>query len=616
MIELNKQQKEAAEFMFGVSCVIATVGSGKTTTMTYRIGNLVRNGIPPESILGLTFTRNAAKAMREKLKLVLNDDASKVTLSTIHSFCHRLLKREDIRFDILYGNKQVWLIRKVISKLRIKDILTPVALREISLAKSRLITPDKFLELHKDSDFMVSLAEIYKGYEQEKRKGLLLDFDDLLMESHDILTRSEDARIRYQQTYPHILVDEFQDTNPAQVSLIKLLAGDPDQSNSLWICGDDWQSIYSFIGASVENILHFANDHEGSTQFILDLNYRSTNQILQACQNLISHNDRKIDKTLNTINPDGDTVIVFSATTEEKEAAKVVTEIKDLVHRHDYKYRDIAILYRANSQSRAIEEELSKNEIPFWIENSSNFYERYEVAGLLNYLWLIHDANSDRGDTALKKVINTPNRYIGGRFIGDLEAYAKSNGLNLYEALKFMPVDVPYLRKNIRQFTDFIDQLIIDKWDWEPVDLIYLIRTELDYDKYIADESAELYDDSSNIIDQLQIAAGRFSELHKFLEFTETVRNSSGGDKEGVSLMTIHKSKGLEFPAVFVIGMIEGILPNIKGEIEEERRVSFVALSRAMKLLYLSYSHIHMGRPAQKSSFLDEILKKKEVVTE
>ncbi len=616
MIELNEQQKQASDFVFGVASVIAIPGSGKTLTMTNRIGNLVRCGVPPENILGLTFTRNAAQAMRKKLRIVLKDEASKVTLSTIHSFCHKLLKKEDIRFEILHGKRQVWLIRKVISKLRIKDILTGIALREISLAKSRLISFEQFLELHKENDFMCSVGKIYEGYELEKRKGLLLDFDDLLMKSHDILTKHEDIRYRYQQTFPHILVDEYQDTNPAQVAILKLLVGDTGENRSFWICGDDWQSIYSFIGATVENILNFADDHEGSTQFILDLNYRSTNQILRACQNLISHNDRKIDKTLNTINQDGDDVIIFNATTEEREAARVINEIKDLIDRRGHDYKDIAILYRANSQSRAIEEELSKNEIPFWIENSSNFYERYEVAGLLNYLWLIHDANSDMGDAALKKVINVPNRYIGRVFISDFEAYSKSNGLHLYEGLKSMPVKVPYLRKNIRQFTEFIDPLIRDKWDLEPVDLIYLLRDGLNYDRFIADESAELYDDSSNIIDQLQIAAGRFSDLHKFLEFTETVRNSSGNDKEGVSLMTIHKAKGLEFPVVFVIGMIEGIIPHVNADIEEERRVAFVALSRAMKLLYLSYSHIHMGRPAMKSSFLDEIMKEKEAIKE
>jgi DNA helicase-2/ATP-dependent DNA helicase PcrA len=616
MIELNEQQKQASDFVFGVASVIAIPGSGKTLTMTNRIGNLVRCGVPPENILGLTFTRNAAQAMRKKLRIVLKDGASKVTLSTIHSFCHKLLKKEDIRFEILHGKRQVWLIRKVISKLRIKDILTGIALREISLAKSRLISFEQFLELHKENDFMCSVGKIYEGYELEKRKGLLLDFDDLLMKSHDILTKHEDIRYRYQQTFPHILVDEYQDTNPAQVAILKLLVGDTGENRSFWICGDDWQSIYSFIGATVENILNFADDHEGSTQFILDLNYRSTNQILRACQNLISHNDRKIDKTLNTINQDGDDVIVFNATTEEREAARVINEIKDLIDRRGHDYKDIAILYRANSQSRAIEEELSKNEIPFWIENSSNFYERYEVAGLLNYLWLIHDANSDMGDAALKKVINVPNRYIGRVFISDFEAYSKSNGLHLYEGLKSMPVKVPYLRKNIRQFTEFIDPLIRDKWDLEPVDLIYLLRDGLNYDRFIADESAELYDDSSNIIDQLQIAAGRFSDLHKFLEFTETVRNSSGNDKEGVFLMTIHKAKGLEFPVVFVIGMIEGIIPHVNADIEEERRVAFVALSRAMKLLYLSYSHIHMGRPAMKSSFLDEIMKEKEAIKE
>ena len=614
MIELNEQQKQASDFMFGVASVIAIPGSGKTLTMINRIGNLVRCGVPSENILGLTFTRNAAQAMRKKLRIVLKDGASKVTLSTIHSFCHKLLKEEDIRFEILHGKRQVWLIRKVISKLMIKDILTGIALREISLAKSRLISFEQFPELHKENDFMWSVGKIYEGYELEKRKGLLLDFDDLLMKSHDILTKHEDIRYRYQQTFHHILVDEYQDTNPAQVAILKLLVGDTGENRSFWICGDDWQSIYSFIGATVENILNFADDHEGSTQFILDLNYRSTNQILRACQNLISHNDRKIDKTLNTINQDGDDVIVFNATTEEREAARVIIEIKDLIDRRRHDYKDIAILYRANSQSRAIEEELSKNEIPFWIENSSNFYERYEVAGLLNYLWLINDPDSDRADEALKKVINIPNRYIGRVFISDFEAYSKSNGLHLYEGLKSMPVKVPYLRKNIRQFTEFIDPLFRDKWDLEPMDLIYLLRDGLNYDRFIADESAELYDDSSNIIDQLQIAAGRFSDLHEFLEFTETVRNSSGNDKEGVSLMTIHRAKGLEFPVVFVIGMIEGIIPHVNADIEEERRVAFVALSRAMKLLYLSYSHIHMGRPAMKSSFLDEIMKEREVI--
>jgi len=293
---------------------------------------------------------------------------------------------------------------------------------------------------------------------------------------------------------------------------------------------------------------------------------------------------------------------------------KVVTEIKDLVDRREHDYKDIGILYRANSQSRAIEEELSKNEIPFWIENSSNFYERYEVAGLLNYLWLINASNSDTGDKVLKKVVNIPNRYIGQRFITDLEDYSKSNGLYLYDGLKSMPVKVPYLRRNIRQFTDLLDPLIEEKDEMEPVDLIYQLRQMLDYDRFIADESSELYDDSSNIIDQLQIAAGGFLDLSEFLEFAEMVRNSSGNNKEGVSLMTIHKAKGLEFPVVFIIGMIEGIFPNVNGDIEEERRVAFVGLSRAMKLLYLSYSYNHMGRPALKSSFLHEILKAKAVV--
>ncbi len=612
MYELNEQQKEAADFMFGVASVIAIPGSGKTLTMTTRIANLIRNGIAPEQILGLTFTRNAAKAMKDKLRSVLNDKVLNVTLTTIHAFCHRLLRDEGRTFEMLFGKRRIQLIQNVMKKNRIESVTANDALREISLAKSRLISPDRFPAIYGDSETMLAVADIYEKYEVEKRMRLLLDFDDLLMGAHGILREHEDICDRYRKTFPHILVDEYQDTNPAQMEILNLLAGNGDRS-SFWICGDDWQSIYGFTGAAVENILDFAKDHPESTQFILDINYRSTPQIVEACQRLINHNDKKIDKTLNTINQDGENVMVLDGISEAGEAKKVVVEIKDLVERRGFNHTDIAILYRANCQSRAIEEAFSKHDIPYRIEKKAGFYHRYEVTILLNYLWLINDPTSQRGEDALKTIINVPNRYIGHSFIRDLEIYTGKHKMHLYEGLKSMPVEIPYLQKNIRQFTELIDRFVHEKNWMEPVDIIYLVRNGLDFDKHISDEVADPLDGQDDSLDQLQRAAGNHSTLLGFLKYTETIRNGSGDDENGVSLMTVHKAKGLEFPVVFIIGLIEGVMPNANGNNEEERRIAFVAMSRAMKILYLSYSGRYIGRTSDPSSFITEALSRKEV---
>jgi DNA helicase-2/ATP-dependent DNA helicase PcrA len=612
MYELNEQQKEAADFMFGVASVIAIPGSGKTLTMTTRIANLIRNGIAPEQILGLTFTRNAAQAMKDKLRSVLNDKVSNVTLTTIHAFCHRILRDEGRTFEMLFGKRQFQLIQNVMKKNRIESVTAGDALREINLAKSRLISPDRFPAIYGDNETMLAVADIYEKYEIEKRMRLLFDFDDLLMGAHGILMEHEDICDRYRQTFPHILVDEYQDTNPAQMEILNLLAGNGDQS-SFWICGDDWQSIYGFTGAAVENILDFAKDHPESAQFILDINYRSTPQIVEACQRLISHNDKKIDKTLNTINQDGENVMVLDGISEADEAKKVVVEIKDLVERRGFNHTDIAILYRANCQSRAIEEAFSKHDIPYWIEKKAGFYHRHEVNIILNYLWLINDPNSRRGDDAFKVIINEPNRYIGHSFIRDLEIYTEEHEMHLYEGLKSMPVEIPYLRKSIRRFTELIDRFLQEKNWMEPVDIIYLVRSGLDFDKHISNDVADPLDVQDDSLDQLQRAAGNHPTLSGFLEYTETIRHGSGDDENGVSLMTVHKAKGLEFPVVFIIGLIEGVMPNANGNNEEERRIAFVAMSRAMKILYLSYSGRYIGRTSDPSSFITEALSRKEV---
>jgi len=613
MIELNEKQKQAAHFMYGTASVIAIPGSGKTLTMAARIRNLVRSGIPPEKILGLTFTRSAASEMRNKLRPVLVDQASSVTLSTIHSFCHRLLKEESRSFEMLHGKRQVYLMRKVIRKLQFENMTAGFALREIGLAKSRLIDSEQFRLLHKEKEIMQTVAQVYRAYEEEKCRQLLLDFPDLLMETHGLLKYHEDRRSSYRQAYPHILVDEYQDTNPAQMEILNLLAGKNDHS-SLWVTGDDWQSIFGFTGASVENILSFSKRHPGSIRFILDTNYRSTPQILSACHNLISHNERKIEKTLNTINPAGETVIVLQALTEEKEAGQVVTEIRDLIENRGYAYRDIAVLYRVNSQSLAIEEAFSMHNIPYRIESEANFYNRYEVNILVQYLVLIYEPDTFDGDDALKVIINVPGRYISHRFIDDLESFAEKNGLHLYPALKIVPVSAQYLQKNIEAFTALIDRLVKAKYWMEPAGLLEHLRDELNIDKYLSDELGDPFERRLESLDQLQMASGPYEYLGDFLEYAESIRTNSGNDENGVTLSTVHKAKGLEFPVVFVIGMIDGVMPNANGDSEEERRVAFVAMSRAMRLLYLSHSMTYLGRYARPSSFIAEALKRKEVV--
>lgn len=613
MAELSREQQEAANFIEGICLIAAVPGSGKTRTMMERIGILVKvHGIPPENILGLTFTRNAAEEMRNRLTQVLGNMASRVTLSTIHSFCHYLLRNEGRVFEIVSGKDQIVLLRKVMKQVKVKDLSTGMVLREISLAKNNLISVEEFKDLYEGDKTMLKIADIYEAYDREKSKKMLLDFDDLLVEAYRMLANSEEVREKYRQSFSHLLVDEFQDTNPAQMEILRLLIGNSNGNNgsSFWVCGDDWQSIYAFTGASVGNILNFKKMFPESEQLILSLNYRSTPQILRACQNLIQHNVKQIDKTLETHNPDGETVIILESSSDETEAMSLVNEISDLTGRRNYTHKDIAVLYRANFQSRIVEETFSQHKIPYHIENGLNFYSRSEVRNLLDYLRVINNPNSEVGDEALLSILNIPNRYIGRKFVQELEEFSAGRNLHCYEGLKSMPVELPYIRKNVKELTGFLDTLISDAHKLEPSELIGLLRTSLDYDRYITDEDIPSPDDVKIAnLNQLQLAAARFNDIESFLAYTETFQDESvSDDKNGVNLMTIHKAKGLEFPVVFLIGLVEGIMPTKKGDVEEERRIAFVGISRAMNLLYLSYSHTYLGQAVKRSIFLDEIL--------
>lgn len=578
--------------------------------MMERIGFLVtRHNVMPENILGLTFTRNAAEEMRLRLIPVLGELAQRVTLSTIHSFCHYLLRSEGKVFEIISGKEQINLLRNLMKRKRL-DMSVGTLLREISLAKNNLIGVEEFKALYESDKMMSKVANIYESYEKEKAKKYLLDFDDLLVETYNLLSSDDSIRAKYSERYQHVLIDEFQDTNPVQLEIIKLIV-DHRNSNqkSYWITGDDWQSIYSFAGASVNNILNFEKNFKHSEIFILNINYRSTPQILRACQNLISHNVRKIEKTLKTDNPEGDEVVLLESSSEEGEALSIINEIRDLVDKRGYQYKDCAVLYRANFQSRVIEETFSQMKVPYHIENGLNFYQRSEVRYILEYLRVISNPDSDEGDEALKSILNVPNRYISRKFIQELIEFSNKQNVHLFEGLKSMPVDLPYIRINVREFIKFISPLADFAPNLEPSEVIQMLRSELDYDRFITDEDVPTPDDVKIAnLNQLQLSAARYSSIKDFLQYTDSFDEQMSNDKEGIALMTIHKAKGLEFPIVFVIGLVEGITPTKKGDIEEERRIVFVAISRAMKILYISYSHTYLGQASKKSIFIDEIL--------
>ena len=569
-----------------------------------------KHNVSPESILGLTFTRNAAEEMRQRLIPVLGDLASRVTLSTIHSFCHYLLRNEGKIFEILSGKEQLNFLRNLMKHKRIKDLSVGTVLREISLAKNNLIAVDEFRSLYEADKTMLKVADIYESYDREKVKKYLMDFDDLLIETYSLLTANDNIRGKYSDRYQHLLVDEFQDTNPVQLEIIRCIIDERSgNGKSFWCAGDDWQSIFSFAGASVGNILNFQTNFNKSKIFILNVNYRSTPQILKACQNLIRHNVRKIEKNLQTDNADGDEVIVLESSSEEGEALNIVNEVRELIEHQGYGYKDIAVLYRANFQSRVVEETFAQNKIPYFIENGLNFYQRSEVRYLLDYLRIIVNPNSDEGNEALKIILNVPNRYISRKFVQELTEFSDKQRVYLYEGLKTMPVDLPYVRKNVRDFISFIDPLVDYAPNLTPAEVLQMLRNHFDYDRFITDEDIPTPDDVKiQNLNQLQLSAARYSNIQSFLEYTDTFQDEMSNDKEGVALMTIHKAKGLEFPVVFVIGLVEGITPTKKGDMEEERRIVFVAISRAMKILYVSYSHTYMGQAAKKSLFLDEII--------
>lgn len=615
MSSLTSEQLKAAESTSQVVAVIATPGSGKTRTMMARIGILVnKQGVAPEQILGLTFTKNAADEMKTRLVEVLGERSKRVHLSTIHSFCYYLLKREGVVFEIVSGKDQLILLKEVMKQLKVQDLSVGTVLREIALAKNNLINVQEFRDLFGGDKTMLKIADIYERYEELKEKRMLFDFEDLLVRCYELLDSKEEIREKYLGIFRSVLIDEFQDTNPIQMSLLRLLISEDEGDPTFWVCGDDHQSIYSFAGASVGNILNFKTMFPVSEQYILDLNFRSSRKIVQACANLASHFKQQISKNFKAHNGEGEDVVVLESSNEATEAMALVREITDLVERKGYDFKDIAVLYRANFQSLYPEEAFLQNKIPYLIQGGQHFYKRREVKILLDYLRVINDPDSDEADEALLNIINAPVRYVTNALKVEIKEYSSNAGVHFYQGLKSMDLDWAFVKKNLLTFISLMDPLIESAATLGPSEILKQLRNKLDYDRFIIDEDIPTADDVViENLNQLQLSAARYSDIPSFLEYTDSFAESRIGDnKDGVHLMTIHKAKGLEFRAVFVIGMVENILPSAKGNIEEERRICFVAISRPKDLLFLSYPLSYLNQPSKMSFFIDEILGKKE----
>lgn len=609
MNRLNNEQLSAVKFDNGIAMVVAIPGSGKTRTLTERIIRLVEDGVPPDNILGVTFTKNAANTMKQRLQAALGLKASRLSLSTLHSLCYQVLCAEGVLFELLDESRRLALLRKIIGKQRGTLPTLELVMTEIRYAKNHLMLSGQYRESVQDDSMLSKLADIYVEYELQKDRQYWFDFDDLLLETYLLLSTDKGVREKYCNRYKHILIDEYQDTNPAQLELIKILVNDR-ANRSFFVVGDDAQSIYSFTGASVQNILGFRETFPTVQTFTLDLNYRSTPQIMKVCGNLISHNRQRLEKDFKSAQPDGEEIVQLKGLSEDNEASKIADEIEAIINRDTYKLSDIAILYRANFQSRPFEEILLQRNIPYHVEKGRNFFQQREVRHFLAYLTVVNKPFSAEADKCLLKILNIPDRSFSKRFARELADFSKRTKISMFEALNVISPPAFYEKINARQLYRLLRTVHQKVEGSSPSRLIAKLRDLLQYDEYIAESSGSLANDSRIAnLDQLQMSASRFDDIKSFLNYaTQFSRKSPAGNaKNKVRLMTVHKSKGMEFPVVFLVGLADGILPMKDADLEEERRIAFVGMSRASKLLHLSYSTKYNNREVQASQFLSDI---------
>lgn len=627
--DLNNQQREAVKWVNGPILILAGPGSGKTRVLTYKIAYLLSLGVRPWEILALTFTNKAANEMKERAVKLVGDVAKNVTIGTFHSVFAKILRYEAEKlgytkgFTIYDQDDSLSLIKSVIKELNFsEDSINPsVAQAKISNIKNALISPELFLTLA-ENQFDVKIGQIYKSYQSSLFQRNAMDFDDLLIKSIELFERYPDVLEKYQTKFKYILVDEYQDTNRVQYILLKMLSA---KHRNLCVIGDDAQSIYSWRGAEIRNILDFKSDFPDCKIFKLEQNYRSTKKILRAADSVIKNNTEQILKNLWTENSEGEPIVVLECKDDRDEAEKVVYFIKEEIRKNKYNLSDFVILYRTNAQSRSFEDELRRQGFPYTIVGSVAFYKRKEVKDLLAYLKVIVNP---RDDESLLRIINFPNRGIGEVTIERIKSFASAKGISLFEAMcraYAIPGLTDRARKSIHNFCDLIGKYIDLKNKISASELVRALVDDIGLIRYYKQEGTPESQQRIENIEELLSAITEFSiqnpddgAIERFLEEVSLIADIDTWEnkRDAITLMTLHSAKGLEFPVVFITGLEEGLFPiassfyNTK-ELEEERRLFYVGITRAMKKLYFSYAKRRMRAgnifESKRSRFLDEV---------
>ena len=613
---LNTQQQEAVFHTEGPVLILAGAGSGKTRVLTHRIAYLIEEkGVNPWNIMAITFTNKAAGEMRERVDKIVGFGSESIWVSTFHSSCVRMLRRFidrlgfDTNFTIYDTDDQKTLMKDICKRL---DIDTKIykersIMAAISSAKDELIGPEEY-ELKVMGDFSKrKIALAYKEYQKELKKNNALDFDDLIMKTVELFQACPDVLEYFQERFKYIMVDEYHDTNTAQFKFVSLLAG---KYRNLCVVGDDDQSIYKFRGANIGNILGFENVFPDAKVVRLEQNYRSTQNILNAANQVIQNNMERKRKTLWTENEEGEKLHFRQFMNAYEEAEYIVGDISKKVREKDAQYRDIAILYRTNAQSRLFEEKFLMANIPYKLVGGVNFYARKEIKDLLAYLKTVDNA---RDDLAVRRIINVPKRGIGATTLTRVQDYAVSMGMSFYEALKEANAISTLGRAatKVEPFVTFIQTLRSKAEYLSPSELLKDIIESTGYVKELEAEGTEEAEARIENIDELITKVVSYEEeneeptLSGFLEEVALVADidSVDGDDNQVLLMTLHSAKGLEFPFVYLAGMEDGMFPSYMTitsddptEIEEERRLCYVGITRAMKDLTLTCAQQRMIR--------------------
>ena len=636
--DLNDAQLSAVLKTDGPSMVIAGAGSGKTRVLTYKIVHLVNNGVDPFQILALTFTNKAAREMKLRISSMIGEgDSKSIWMGTFHSVFAKILRFEAHKigftsdFTIYDTQDSERLISSIIKEMNLdKDVYRSKSIRNrISTLKNNFITVNGYFSNNElvESDNLSRKPEtgnIYKEYNDRLVKSNSMDFDDLLMKTNELLNNYPEVLAKYQEKFKYILVDEYQDTNNSQYLIVKSLS---DRYQNICVVGDDAQSIYSFRGANINNIINFRNDYDDVEIFRLEQNYRSTKNIVNAANSVIDHNKNKIDKEVWTENDFGDKVEISSNQSDIAEARSICQKIQTI---NDSNLSDIAILYRTNAQSRPIEDSLRLNKIPYRIFGGVSFYNRKEIKDILAYLRLIINSNDEE---SLKRVINYPARGIGLVTINKIIIAAQKNNLSLYNTIKrHKELHISFSSSVSLKLQNFIDLIEVFKIENEKLNAFDLTKELINKVKIIdelkKDESPEGISRVENVQELLNGIRDFIEDQKEIVdsndrlsEFLSNVSLSTDFDIEHesedyISLMTLHLSKGLEFKHVFIVGLEEDLFPsalsyNTRSELEEERRLFYVGITRAKQNLYLSYanSRYRWGKLiyCEESRFINEI---------